>query len=824
LAEGRIVLLDKGSAKIVRSLKSGTATALAFTPDGRLAGIVEGRVQMVDLHSGEPNELNMPGLEKPKSVAIDAKGDLAVSDSGQNSDVQVFSPSYQFLNRIGKKGGRPVRGLYDPSAMMRVSSIAYDAKGRLWAAENWNYPRRFSVWNSDGTLAKDFVGGTGYAATSTFLHDTDPTLAYDGPVEMKLDRAAGTWKVTRILYYPADGEPPEFLIDTGSHTQPQRFRSKASGTEHEYMFVPPFRPWLPLVVFVEKGDHFAPVAAIGSVLSMSPHDAKGASTGAPAGAFEGRDPNEGFYWNDLNGDAKVQKEELTFVPVKLARKKNTPVINPYAGWGTRMSPDDLSFFTEGLHYSPVGLPPFGPAGEPRFGPDGTTGIPVVGSGDTVQVPGENILLNLNQGTTSLYGADGLHGIDLGWFGTTLDNPPGKVKWTYPNPFHSVHGSHRAPMSRPGLIIGPLKIMGTGKLDRDLGSVFALRGNLGEDYFFTSDGLYVGALFHDTRRPTEDLPTSVAALKGRSLAGFSEGGEPFSGWFSRQSDGKYRIATSIGRNCGFTVEVLGLDTIRRFKAAPVSLTAADLAKADADNATRAKANAAPKSYVIRKVAKPMTIDGKGNDWGRITAMKAGGADAKSGANVKLAYDAENLYALWEVNDATPMLNQGKDVTQLFKSGDAVDLQIATDLSAPPKRKEPAAGDLRIVIAESAGQPIAVLMQPVAPNAAKELAHTYSSPVGSRKFDRVEVLKNAHVVINKEKEKYTVEAAIPLAALGLKPEPALEVKGDAGYISSDAAGITNTARTYWSNQNTGLVNDLPGEAALRPGEWGSFQFSD
>ncbi|HEV7403554.1 MAG TPA: hypothetical protein VGO11_11525, partial [Chthoniobacteraceae bacterium] len=763
-------------------------------------------------------------VQAPKALAFDEKGGLAVLDGGTDSNVKVlsalvprsakdplpFGDGRELTGTIGRQGGRPVRGLYDPSAMMHVNSIAYDAKGRLWAAENWNYPRRFSVWNLDGTLAKEFVGGTGYAATSTFLHDSDPTLAYDGPVEMKLDRKAGTWKVTRILWYPKEGE--DFLVDTGVHAQPHRFRSKASGTEHEYMFMPPFRPWLPLAVFVEKGDHFEPVAAVGSVLSMSPHDAKGASTGAPAGAFEGHDPNEGFYWNDLNGDAKVQKEELTFVPAKGTGKKTTAGINPYAGWGMRMSPDDLSFFIEGLHFKPTG---FGKTGEPRFGPEGTTPAPAVGSGDTVEVPGEHILLNLNQGTAALNGADGLRGIDL----TT-----GTVKWTYPNPFNSVHGSHRAPMSQPGLIIGPLKIMGTGKLDRDLGSVFTMRGNLGEDYFFTSDGLYVGALFHDTRRPTEDLPASVESLKGRSLAGFSEGGEPFSGWFSRQSDGKYRIATSIGRNCGFTVEVLGLDTIQRFQAAPVSLTATDLAKADADNATRAKANAAPKSYVIRKVAKPMVIDGKGNDWGRLTAFKAGGTEAKPGANIKLAYDVDNLYALFEVNDATPMLNQGKDVTQLFKSGDAVDLQIATDLSAPAKRKEPAAGDLRIVIAESAGQPIAVLMQPVAPNAAKELAHTYSSPVGSRKFDRVEVLKNAQVVVNKEKEKYTVEVAIPLAALGLKPEPALEIRGDAGYISSDAAGITNTARTYWSNQNTGLVNDLPGEAALRPGEWGSFQFSD
>ncbi len=82
-------------------------------------------------------------------------------------------------------------------------------------------------------------------------------------------------------------EGEDFLIDTGVHTQPQRFRSKASGAEHEYMFVPPFRPWLPLAVFVEKGDHFAPVAAVGTVLSMSPHDAKGASTGAPSGRLRG---------------------------------------------------------------------------------------------------------------------------------------------------------------------------------------------------------------------------------------------------------------------------------------------------------------------------------------------------------------------------------------------------------------------------------------------------------------------------------------------------------------------------------------------------------
>jgi hypothetical protein len=114
--------------------------------------------------------------------------------------------------------------------------------------------------------------------------------------------------------------------------------------------------------------------------------------------------------------------------------------------------------------------------------------------------------------------------------------------------------------------------------------------------------------------------------------------------------------------------------------------------------------------------------------------------------------------------------------------------------------------------------------VDPAAPKTENKTYSSPVGSVKFDSVAVLDSTKVVITKSAKGYTVEASIPLAALGLKPEAGLEIRGDVGFISSDAGGLINTARTYWSNKNTGLVNDLPGEAAIRPGDWGSMQFSD
>ena len=43
---------------------------------------------------------------------------------------------------------------------------------------------------------------------------------------------------------------------------------------------------------------------------------------------------------------------------------------------------------------------------------------------------------------------------------------------------------------------------------------------------------------------------------------------------------------------------------------------------------------------------------------------------------------------------------------------------------------------------------------------------------------------------------------------------------GFISSDAAGKRNIARTYWANPDTGLVSDEPQESWLYPKQWGTW----
>jgi hypothetical protein len=42
------------------------------------------------------------------------------------------------------------------------------------------------------------------------------------------------------------------------------------------------------------------------------------------------------------------------------------------------------------------------------------------------------------------------------------------------------------------VIGPLFTLGEADLGGELGRIFAVRGNFGEDYLFTLDGLYIMA--------------------------------------------------------------------------------------------------------------------------------------------------------------------------------------------------------------------------------------------------------------------------------------------------------------------------------------------
>ena len=206
--------------------------------------------------------------------------------------------------------------------------------------------------------------------------------------------------------------------------------------------------------------------------------------------------------------------------------------------------------------------------------------------------------------------------------------------------------------------------------------------------------------------------------------------------------------------------------------------------------------------------------------------AGEQTAASGeqavGTVALMYDDRNLYLAYRVSGRAGLRNAGRDVKTLFKTGDSVDLQLATNPQADANRAAPVAGDLRLLFSLYEGKPIAVLYRPVVPGTPAALRTVFGSPVRSVTMDRVEPLDAARVAVGTMQGGYTVEVAVPLGALGLAPKPGLTLKGDVGVILSDDTGTVNQRRCYWANPHTVIISDIPSEAELMPRYWGGLVF--
>ena len=160
--------------------------------------------------------------------------------------------------------------------------------------------------------------------------------------------------------------------------------------------------------------------------------------------------------------------------------------------------------------------------------------------------------------------------------------------------------------------------------------------------------------------------------------------------------------------------------------------------------------------------------------------------------------------------------------LFKTGSAVDFRIGVDPKANPNRREPGAGDQRIVIAPHQGRLTAVLYRYVVPGANRP--RSFASPVGTVVVDVVQRIAGAALAVTKGKGEYCLEAAIPLDALGFVPKAGQKLKGDFGVIWSDPIGQRNAARCYWSNKAAGIVSDLFSETKIAPNMWGTIEIAD
>jgi len=93
-----------------------------------------------------------------------------------------------------------------------------------------------------------------------------------------------------------------------------------------------------------------------------------------------------------------------------------------------------------------------------------------------------------------------------------------------------------------------------------------------------------------------------------------------------------------------------------------------------------------------------------------------------------------------------------------------------------------------------------------------------------MDSVVVLAEAKVAAKVDGKRYVVEAAIPLAALGLKITAGRALRGDFGATHGDKSGEDTRLRTHWNNQHTGIVDDEVFELRMEPANWGQILFTE
>src|SRR5690606_16766620 len=105
------------------------------------------------------------------------------------------------------------------------------------------------------------------------------------------------------------------------------------------------------------------------------------------------------------------------------------------------------------------------------------------------------------------------------------------------------------------------------------------------------------------------------------------------------------------------------------------------------------------------------------------------------------------------------------------------------------------------------------------------HLFATMVFSTPFDRVKLLPEVRLatrVAEWQSNGYFLEAAVPLASIGLQPSDGLLLKADWGVLRTDAEGHAVLGRHYWSNPATAIVSDVAAEAELHPDLWGFVGF--
>ncbi|MBK8094018.1 MAG: hypothetical protein IPK32_19120 [Verrucomicrobiaceae bacterium] len=708
-------------------------------------------------------------------LTIAPNGDILISDASTHQ-VRRFSSTGIEYAITGKPGG-PYRGPYDPQRMVNPAGLAVGPDGKLWVTERrWN-PKRVLAWDTTkNEVVVEKFGMPHYGGDGSGFDPENPRrwiglgCFWDVDLEKKTARPTHVLSVDEGHLGHFEPHSYSFFREAGrtfvaargklaliSEVLPDGTLRDIAATAGTHHFGYAFN-WQP------------PQAYIDAFYAKWPEKRSGEKPGKKGEGKPWSQRGMGVLWVDRNGDGEAQQAEFDFCGDQI----------DYAGgpWGHMQS--SLTFYmpvSDKIQVKVAAIKPLG------FLANGVPDYPTLDGAIAQAVPVSLTPGNKRSGVATVRDRFGrfLFNSDPEMNAYASD---GRHLWSIANQWSDVHGSHDAPLPEPGVMQGVMAFLGIAPLD-DSADVCFVNGNHGRCFLLSSDGIYLDEAFVDVR---------VSYLKNE----YRLGGEIFGGSFGRDAQsGKYYV--QIGHGPYRIYEVMGLDQVKRIKG-QLTVTKAQIATAERQSIRHVAA---------KQQSKEATLPGS------IAWDKSG----KFKAQLDLATDATHLHLTWRVQDASPWINQGRDWTKLFATGDTVDFQFACDAQADPKRREPVIGDKRLLIASHEGKPLAVLYEHRKPGGKNPIEFT--SPWRGAKVDDVRQLPEAIIKVKTDTNGYTVTASVALSDLGLTLNPGQKLRADFGITFGDAAGTDTNLRSYWSNQSTGLVDDIPGEIMLSPSLWGVLQ---
>ena len=753
----QIGVFDAHTAQLLDTIPVSQPTDLASGPNGTILAISGTKVVAIRNQTVTP--FATTPLDHPQALAVSDEGTVYVSNRGQLMNVSVFDATGQSLGSIGKPGGRNAIGTYQPEGMFQPAGMAISPAGHLWVAEAADSPKRISTWDlQTGRNLREFFGGSSYAGYC-FIDAARPTEIYAHNVLWQINWQTYTTTPVSTIWRQTSPNTMLSILPDGYQGVLKVF-TRPDGNQFAYGGADNAT-----ILSMRKGDIFQPIAASFQI--------RRGQYGYAAEQFElikdqTQYPNGDYFWQDNNDDGTVQPQEIQRFTLKW-HKPHFKAVDPQTM---------TAWITTGFQLKPH---TFTSQGRPLYRIDDVEPNFLA---DHPSRAGNGYIWLDPDGTVYTL----IHRQRPSW---ARWSPEGKLLAGYPNLRHW-YQSLGLPLIKAGRLhgmTGPLGIAGD------------FTGNMtyfGVTHLFQRDGTYVAAIGYDGRVDGDP-----------SLQGQPEGQGGVLAKLTLDGNDRYFLLHG-GQDCR-VIELFGLDTIK-----PLTGGTYEISKSDAAQA--AQANTDYKATLAKRGGLAIARNPSSLSLSKPVGKQL---EQNRGFEATLAYDRENLYARYVVTADHPLVNAQADPRILFKGGNLIDLQLATNPTADPDRTQPAAGDLRLLISrDPAGQTKAILYQPRLPNSPGNPI-VLKSPTGEESFDAIrEVSDQITLDYTPQSTGFEAIVTIPLKLLGFTPQPSQILKADVGYIFGNGTGTKALVRAYWSNNSftANVVDDIPHESRLQPLEWG------